>query len=160
MTRDDGPPPDAPGGEEQDRETVEAMTALLNASPVYRHLNMRVLDAAGGRSRVRLTVAEDHKNLYGIVHGGMLATLLDSACGVAQATRLREGEALVTLDLSINYLRPARSGPLTAEGEVVHRGQRTGVAEASVRDEAGHLVARGSCTHFVKRNDETGSGGP
>jgi len=159
LTRDDSQRPDTPEGPEQGRETVEDMTAMLNASAVYRHLNMRVLNAAGGRSRVRLTVAEDHKNLYGTVHGGMLATLLDSACGVAQATRLREGEALVTLDLNINYLRPVRSGPLIAEGEVVHRGQRTGVAQASVRDEAGRLVARGSCTHFVRRNDETGSGG-
>jgi len=154
LTRDVSPPPDAPEGEAASREAMEAMTSLLNESPVYRHLNMRVLQAAGGRSQVRLAVGEDHKNLYGTVHGGMLAALMDSACGVAQATRLREGESLVTLDLSIHYLRPVLGGPLTAEGLVVHRGRRTGVAEASVLDETGRVVARGTCTHFVRKNDE------
>lgn len=138
----------------EDRERIEAMAAILNASPVYRLLNMRVAGAGEGRSRLELDVGEDVKNLYGTVHGGMMAALVDSACGVALATRLREGEALVTLDLRINYLLPVRGGRLTAEGEVVHKGRRTGVAEASVRDGSGRLVARGVTTHFVRRADE------
>jgi len=144
--------PDDPPRE--DRERIEAMVAILNDSPVYRLLNMRVVEAGGGRSRLELDVAEDVKNLYGTVHGGMLATLVDSACGVALGTRLLEGEALVTLDLRINYLLPVWNGPLVAEGEVVHKGRRTGVAEASVRQASGRLVARGITTHFVRRSDE------
>jgi len=151
---DDNPVPGDRTEPAADRARIEAMVAVLNASPVYRLLDMRVLEASGGRSRLRLAVGEDIKNLYGTVHGGMLATLVDSACGVALGTRLLEGEALVTLDLRINYLLPVRSGPLTAEGEVVHKGRSTGVAEASIRDEAGRLVARGVTTHFVRRTDE------
>ena len=154
MTSDRPAPRETPG-QEEDRKRIEAMVSVLNASPVYRLLNMKVTGAAGGRSRVELAVGEDHKNLYGIVHGGMLATLMDSACGVALASRLQDGEAIVTLDLRINYLHPVWNGPLTAEGEVVHKGRKTGVAEASIRDETGRLVARGMATHFVRRNDET-----
>jgi uncharacterized protein (TIGR00369 family) len=138
----------------EDPERIAQMVEILNASPVYRLLHMRVVHAAGGRSRVELAVGEDHKNLYGTVHGGMLATLMDSACGVALGTRLQPGETMVTLDLRVNYLLPVRSGPLTAEGEIVHRGRNTGVAEASILDQAGRLVARGMSTHFVRKVDE------
>ncbi len=132
------------------RERVARFLEALNTSPAYRLIGMRAVRAAGGRSRVELPVGETHKNLYGIVHGGLLATLMDSACGVAMGSLLREGESLVTLDLRINYLSPVRTGTLTAEGKAVHRGRKTGVAEASILDDAGRLVARGGATTFFQ----------
>jgi uncharacterized protein (TIGR00369 family) len=79
---------------------------------------------------------------------------MDSACGVALLTRLQPGETVVTLDLRVNYLLAVRSGTLSAEGEIVQRGRNTGVAEASIRDETGRLVARGMSTHFIRKVDE------
>jgi uncharacterized protein (TIGR00369 family) len=153
LTRDH-PVPRTDEAYPEDPERTAQMMEILNASPVYRLLHMRVVHAAGGRSRIELAVGEDHKNLYGTVHGGLLATLMDSACGAALGTRLQPGENMVTLDLRVNYLLPVRSGPLTAEGEIVHRGRNTGVAEASLRDESGRLVARGMSTHFIRKVDE------
>jgi len=141
-------------GPGHDRERIELFLQALNTSPVYRHLGMRVVRAEAGQSRVELPVGENLKNLYGILHGGLLATLMDSACGVALGTLLRPGETLVTLDLRINFLCPVRSGTLTAEGTVVHRGRKTGVAEASIRDQDGRLVARGGATTFFQPGED------
>ena len=129
--------------------TWEGILEAVNASPFYRHLGMRVTEAADGTSRLRLPVTESMKNLYGTVHGGLLATLVDSACGVALATRLVRGESLVTMDLRINYLLPVQEGTLVAEGKVLHRGRKTGVAEACILDQTGRLVAKGMCSHVV-----------
>jgi len=139
-------------GEPGEEETIpqDALIRVLNASPAYRHLGMKVVLAEEGSSRIEMEVLEDLKNLYGTVHGGMLATLLDSVCGVALGSLLRVGESLVTLDLRINYLSPVKSGTVIAEGKVIHKGRQTGVAEATLKDETGRLAAKGMSTHFVK----------
>ena len=96
------------------KNLAEWIRELVIASPAYRYLNMEALTAADGASCIELTILEEQKNLFGIVHGGILAALLDAACGVALATLLKPGETLVTLDLRINYLAPVTTGTLTA----------------------------------------------
>jgi uncharacterized protein (TIGR00369 family) len=117
---------------------------------------MEVLHAAGGTSRLQLTVREDLMNIWGSVHGGILAAVLDAACGVALGTLLEPDEMLVTLDLRINYLTPFHNGTLIAEGTVVHKGRHTGVAEATLKDAEARLIAKGMTTHFCKSNHGTG----
>jgi len=128
----------------------DVLIRVLNASPAYRHIGMKVVLAEDGSSRIEMEVQEELKNLYGTVHGGLLATLMDSACGVALGSLLKAGESLVTLDLRINYLSPVKSGTVIAEGKVVHKGRQTGVAEATLKDETGRLAAKGMSTHFIK----------
>ena len=130
----------------------DVLIRVLNASPAYRHIGMKVVLAEEGASRIEMEVREELKNLYGTVHGGLLATLMDSACGVALGSLLQAGETLVTLDLRINYLSPVKSGTVIAEGKVVHKGRQTGVAEATLKDESGRLTAKGMSTHFVRKS--------
>jgi uncharacterized protein (TIGR00369 family) len=87
-----------------------------------------------------------HYNPIGSVHGGVLATLLDSATGCAVHTALPVGMAYTSLDLSARFLRrvTADSGTLTCVGTVVTMGRRTALAEARLTDDGGRLLAHGT----------------
>ena len=92
-------------------------------------------------------------NPIGSVHGGVYATLLDSATGCAVHSMLPAGVGYTSLDLTVKFLRPVTvdSGLLTCEGTVIQRGRRTALAQAQLSDEAGQLVAHAtsSCMIFT-----------
>jgi uncharacterized protein (TIGR00369 family) len=100
---------------------------------------------------MRLTPAEYHYNPIGTMHGGILATLLDSVMGCAVHSTLPKGRAYTSLEIKVNYVRAVtnESGELSAEGNVVHGGRRSAVAEAKVVDAKGRLCATASTTCLV-----------
>lgn len=115
--------------------------------PLLDLLDMRPMTVEPGRVRVAYQVASDHLRTGGIAHGGAIATLMDTALGFAASTMAPEGLDVVTAQISINYIRPARAGErLEAVGEVRHSGRRTAVATGEVRTQSGALVATGSAT--------------
>lgn len=142
--------------EEMDMEEVKRnIFGLLNGSPFYQLLGMEVVDAGEGHAQLRIPVKNDHKNLYGILHGGVVAALLDSSCTIAVGTLMGENEAAVTVDQRINYISNVSGGVLHGEGRAIHKGRYTGVAEAEVRDDEGNLVAVGMATIFFIKRGET-----
>jgi uncharacterized protein (TIGR00369 family) len=98
---------------------------------------------------VSLLVEPRHLNLSGTLHGGMIATLADTATGLAYRTGLDEGAEAFTSSLSVTFLRPGGIGLVTATGRVVKRGSRFGYAEADVVDADGTLLARATATFTV-----------
>lgn len=124
--------------------------AAVNNSPYYRHLRMALTEFTETGSKMELSVGPEHKNVWDTVHGGALASLIDSACGLASVGLLSETETVVTLQLQVNYLAPVKAGRLTAYGKVVHRGRTTITTEAEVFDESGTLVAKGGTIHYIK----------
>jgi uncharacterized protein (TIGR00369 family) len=91
-------------------------------------------------------------NMFGAAHGGWAATLLDSAMGCAVHTTVPRGSGYTTVDLTINYVRPVRveTGPVRAEGRVLHAGRRTATAEGRLVAAAdGKLLAHGLTTCLV-----------
>ena len=135
-------------------EIGERILSLLNNSPFYRLLGMEIEEAREGRSRLRLPVKTDHKNLYGILHGGVIAALLDTSCSIAVGSLMKEDEVSVTLDQRINYIANVSEGVLIGEGKALHKGRYTGVGQAEVRDDKGNLVAAGMATVFIIRREE------
>ena len=120
---------------------------LARRGPLLELLDMRPELEGPGRVRVRYVVGAGHLRSGGIAHGGVLATLLDTALGLSAASLAAAGMDVVTAQLNANFVRPARLGErLDARGEVQHAGRRTAVARAEVRTEAGELVATGSAT--------------
>jgi uncharacterized protein (TIGR00369 family) len=117
--------------------------------PIMRALDFDGASFAEGRATFQLTPQEFHYNPLGTVHGGVFATLLDSACGCAVHTLLPHGVYYTSLDLSVKFLRPVTvaTGQITAEGTVVHLGRRTALAEAKITDAAGkvYVTATSSC---------------
>ena len=117
--------------------------------PVMQALDFNGVSFEEGRAVFALTPREFHYNPLGTVHGGVFAILLDSACGCAVHTLLPAGVFYTSLDLSVKFLRPVTvdTGPITAEGTVVHLGRRTALAEGRITDATGkvYVTATSSC---------------
>ncbi|MFK0135607.1 PaaI family thioesterase [Streptomyces murinus] len=118
---------------------------------IGRLLGMRFDEVEHGRVVVSLDTRPDFANPLGTVHGGIAATLLDSAMGCAVHTTLPAGVSYTTLELKVNYIRAARTDgqTLTAEGTVIHAGRRTATAEGKVLDDQGKLIAHATTTCIV-----------
>jgi len=86
-----------------------------------------------------------------VVHGGVAATLLDSAMGAAVHSTLAQSEGYTTLETKFNLVRPvtSKTGQVTAEGRVVHRGRQVATAEGHLRDREGRLLAHGTSTCMI-----------
>ena len=102
-----------------------------------------------GFARVSMAVTPAVHNPSGTLHGGVYCDIADHAMGVAFFSSLADGEAMTTLELKINYLRPVSAGRITAEASVINRSRTTGLVECDVRDEQNRLLARASSTCYV-----------
>ena len=104
-----------------------------------------------------VTPGEQHYNPIGTVHGGLVATLLDSAMACAVQSTLAAGAGQTTLELSVNFVVAVTrdTGPLLGEGRVLHRGGRTATAEGRVTAVAdGRLLAHGTTTCLITRPEK------
>jgi uncharacterized protein (TIGR00369 family) len=121
--------------------------------PITQALDFEGTAFGEGTAECRLTPQEFHYNPLGTVHGGVLATLLDTACGCAVHTLLPAGVFYTSLDLSLKFLRPVtvQTGPVTAHGNVVHLGRRTALAEARITDAAGKVYATATSSCLILR---------
>jgi uncharacterized protein (TIGR00369 family) len=118
-----------------------------DTAPFLDLLQVRLTEAGAGRSRVEMPVGHRHLRPLGIVHGGVMASLLDTAIGVAAAGLTPADHYAVTVQLNVNFIRPSWEGEtLVATGEVLHAGKQTAVGRGEVRTAAGLLVASGSAT--------------
>ena len=121
--------------------------------PFAALLGVRRASMADGRARFDLTLGPDHLNPHGVVHGGVIYSLVDYAMGGALTSRLEPGERCATLEVKINYLAPVSGGELSAHAELVSRTKRVGVLEARVLSEAGLLVALATGTFYIQRRE-------
>lgn len=136
-------------GTRSGEEVLQALLAgALPAPPVMATLDVEAVSFEVGRAVFSLIPGEMHYNPLGSVHGGVLATLLDSAAGCAVHSVLPAGIGYTSLDLTTKYLRPvtAATGLVTAEGRVLSQGNRTALAEAQLTDEHGRLLAHATST--------------
>lgn len=119
--------------------------------PIAALLGMWIHEVSEGRVIFAIEPAEYQYNPLGTVHGGILATLLDSALGCAVHSLLPVGSTFTTLELKVNYLRPvsAQTGTFYAEGTVVHLGKRIATAEGRVSDASGKLYGHGTTTCII-----------
>ena len=126
-------------------------------APIMETMNFKLVEVDEGRAVFAMTPAEYHYNPIGVVHGGVAATLLDSAMGCAVNASLPAGTAYTTLEIKVNYLRPLTktTGLIRAEGNVVHLGRRMAVAEGRVTDASGKVYATASTTCLVMAPDAT-----
>ena len=125
-------------------EVLHAMAAgELPAPPVIATLGFELASVEPGRIVFGFQPAEFHYNPIGSVHGGVYATLLDSATGCAVHSMLPAGVGYTSLDLTVKFLRPITvdTGPVRCIGTVTHLGGRTALAEARLVDDADRLLA-------------------
>jgi uncharacterized protein (TIGR00369 family) len=123
-------------------------------SAFHSWVGMEVVAASPGRVEVALDAAEHHLNLQGLLHGGVIAMLADTATGLAVRSMVPTGRRHVTVQLDVHYLAPGRPGRITAVGTTVRVGATIGYAEADVTDERGRLLARATATVAVTEGAE------
>jgi uncharacterized protein (TIGR00369 family) len=123
----------------------------LPLNTIAETLGYDVVEAARGRVVITATPNGRHLNPWGTVHGGLSATLLDSAMGLAIRSTLDKGVGSTTLEFKISLLRPItpETGLITAEGVVVSCGRRVGTAEGRITDPQGRLLAHGTTTCLI-----------
>ncbi len=131
----------------------EMIAGKIPAPPITATLDFGWVSVEPGKVIFEITPAEFHYNPTGSVHGGVYATLCDSACGCAVHSMLPAGAYYTSLDLAIRFIRPITSGTgrLLCEGTVQHLGSRTALAHATLADAAGKLYAQATSSCLIFR---------
>ena len=126
--------------------------------PFGRLLGIDLFDVGEGKFTMTLQPQECHYNPMGCVHGGILATLLDSVMSASVHTSLPAGQGYMTLEIKVNFLRPVfeHTGEIMAEGNVVSSGRQVATAEGKIVDSKGQIYATGSATCLVFETPASG----
>ena len=119
--------------------------------PISELFGCRLVEIEQGRAVWEGVPEFRHYNPIGTVHGGFAATLLDFALGCAIFSTVAKGDAWTTLDLKFNFVRPLTkdTGPVRAEGRIIHRGRTVATSEGDLKDRAGKLYAHGTTTCMI-----------
>lgn len=147
------PSPTANAGRE--KSGAELFSAMLSGSlppaPIADTLGFSLAEVGEGTAVFTIDCSEFHYNPLGTVHGGVIATLLDSAMSCAVHTLLPAGSGYTTVEMKVNFVRPilADTGPLRCVGTVVHGGRRIATAEGKLVDGNGKLYAHGTTTCLI-----------
>ncbi len=128
----------------------------VDGPPIALLLGMEIDEVDEGRVVFSIEPQEYHYNPSATVHGGLVATLCDSAMTCAVYASLPTGVATTTVELKVNFVRPVveATGKLRCEGKVIHAGGRIATAESRVTDAAGALYAHATTTCLIMRPDK------
>jgi uncharacterized protein (TIGR00369 family) len=140
---------------EPDRYSREGILAFARDFPFFNLIGLEIVHVEPGASTTRIGHRTDLTQPAGILHGGVIATLIDT--GIAHALLMTdrfqelraERGALVSVDLRVKYLRPVSEGAIACEARVVRLGRTIIHAEAVVTDVSGKEVARGDATYMA-----------
>lgn len=131
-----------------DQELFTGLVKAMEDMPVVQSTKMRVQYLEAGGAGVEMLVTRDFENSRGLLHGGLIATLADTAMGLSMLSLNIRG---VTLELNINYLAPVEIGSrLIAQARVIYAGENSLVVGAEVYDQRQNLVAKSRGTFFMK----------
>lgn len=129
-------------------EMMETIRAKFEQNHFPKLVGIEIDDVEPGRARLSLEVVEKHRQLQGIMHGGAIATLIDTAVAFAIVGASEPGAKFTTIELKINYLSPIVEGRVVADARLIRDGKRIVVAECDVFDAAGKLAAKGLLTYM------------
>ena len=130
-------------------EYVTAVCAMASASPYFQLLSMKLVRFEIGACHVEIPVQAKHLQPFGIVHGGVFSSIIDAAAFWAVFPEIDEDKGLTSVDLKLNYLAPAAAGVLVARGKRIKAGRTLALAEATVSDENGKILAYGTSTLMI-----------
>jgi uncharacterized protein (TIGR00369 family) len=128
-------------------EQREMARQILARNPFVSLLEIELVELEHGEAMCRILAGEKHFRAGGFVHGGVTASLVDTATAFAVATHLERGENSVTVDLTLHFLRPLHRGEITARARVLRAGKRLLTVAAEVFDGDGELAATALTTY-------------
>jgi len=131
---------------------LEAVAKKVNGSPFFTLISMHITNLVWGESRLEIAIEEKHFQPFGMVHGGVYASVVDAAAFWAVYPQIDDDFGVTTVELKLNYLAPTSSGSLIAKGKSIKVGKSICLAEAWVEDETGKLIAHGTETMMVLKD--------
>jgi uncharacterized protein (TIGR00369 family) len=131
---------------EEEQKATELVRQRMKESKSTELLGFDVESVHDGRAILRLDVRPRHKQIHGVVHGGIIAALADTTGAIAAYTTAPRGVELATLELKINYLEPVPGGTVKADARVLRSGRNFIVAECEIFNESGSLAAKALMT--------------
>ncbi|MGC1484283.1 MAG: PaaI family thioesterase [Candidatus Acidiferrum sp.] len=134
-----------------------ALRRRTNQTGATALLGLSLESLEKGRVVFSMRVKPRHKQLHGVVHGGVLATLADTVAAIAAYTTVREGTNIATVELKINFLEPVPGGRIRAEGRVLRTGRNFVVTECEIYLENGSLAAKALLTFGAARGHSMSS---
>ena len=140
---------------ELSEQQLQDLREYLQATPYIKYNGIVIDHIDPQQAILHVEMRHDLENPYGMAHGGMLFTMIDTTAGAAARA---DGRKYVTVNASVNYLRSGRSGKITAKGTLVRRGRTATVVDVAVTDEAGDLLTTGTVTMFCLDADGSGDG--
>jgi uncharacterized protein (TIGR00369 family) len=130
----------------EDKRVTELVRRRVKESRSTELLGFDVESVQAGRAIFRLDVRPRHKQIHGVVHGGILAALADTTAAIAAYTAVPKGTEIATVELSINYLEPVPGGRIKADARVLRAGRNFVVTECEIFTEDGKLAAKALLT--------------
>lgn len=123
---------------------IEKLKEVVNQSPYSELLSMKLVDLGPGFSIIEVDIEPKHLNPFGSVHGGMYASIIDSAAYWAAYCNKAEDSGFTSLDLSVTNLAMAYSGRLTATATAIKEGRSVVLCEVTLTDQTGRIIAYGT----------------
>lgn len=132
-----------------ERAGAAEINRRLRQNGTTRHMGFVLTEATRGRVVLTMRVAKKHLQVHNVVHGGVLASMADTAGGLASYMACPPGTRVATIEMKINYLEAVDSGKVTAIAEVVRIGRHISVVDCDITDDRGKLVGKALITYFV-----------
>ncbi len=132
-----------------DERHLGALKERVSKSPFHRWAGLELISVGDGRAELAMDLRPHHFNPQGIVHGGIITAVADTAIGLALRSQLGAGLTHRTAQLNVHFLAKGEGNRLVGRGRAIHLGQRMGYGESEVIDGQGRLLARASGTFMV-----------
>ena len=132
------------------KESYEkALRRAVESAPYYQLLQITLEQIDVGFARFRMPFRKELTQAYGVVHGGAIATLADTAVAFAMMTLIQPGEKVTTVEFKINFLAPVAGDEMIGEARVLNKGKRLALADMEVKTGDGRLLAKGLATYII-----------
>ncbi len=140
---------------ELNQEHIKAILPLINQGPYFKLLSMEVCELRSGFCRVEVTLNKNHLNPFGGVHGGVYASIIDTAAYWAVYCELEENAGLISIDLKVDNLAAVKEGKLVVEGKQIKIGRNICLSEATVMDTNGKILAYGTSKQMITQGKQS-----
>lgn len=131
-------------------EELALLEEIFRQVPYVRLLGLEFVAAERGSATFALEVREELTRMGGILHGGAVVSLMDTAAACAVHTLLEPGERTVTVDLTTHFLRPGGTGRVEARARVLRKGRRIVILNVEAQDGEGTLIATSTMTYYTQ----------
>lgn len=133
-------------------ERAKNLRQMVANAPYYQLLKISLEEIGEGFARFRLPFRQELTQGFGVVHGGAIATLADTAVAYALLSLVQPGERVATVEFKINFLSSVTGGDLIGEARIINKGERLALGEMVVRDEKGKIIAQGLATYIILKS--------